>query len=241
MALLAFLQTLDSNMAVGRRPKEGQRPQGSSREAIKILKRQKLWWVSHHTLCFQSIFMSVVFYYCEEDGKHCWSNEKQQELWQRGCKTSSYYTNNCNNKPEWNENTLIKVMLKRGPFKAVVQTWSQEELCWIHKGRASSGSDLCLRRGYDDDILAQPWAQCWNSTLLRTWTRWHCKAGWIINSREGAHISGRTNNEDETGKCGVSESIPKGRIVHGRWRGGGEDNGRRSIHYKWKDAIQERK
>lgn len=79
MALLAFLQTLDSNMAVGRRPKEGQRPQGSSGEAIKILKRQKLHCVSHHTLCFQSIFMSVVFYYCKRDGKHCWSNEEQQE------------------------------------------------------------------------------------------------------------------------------------------------------------------
>lgn len=57
MALLAFLQMLDSNMAVGRRPKEGQRPQGSSGEAIKILKGQKQW-VSHHTvfircqLCF---------------------------------------------------------------------------------------------------------------------------------------------------------------------------------------------
>ncbi len=79
MALLAFLQMLDSNMAVGRRPKEGQRPQGSSREAIKILKRQKLQCVSHHTLCLQSIFMSVVFYYCVQDGKHCWSDEKQQE------------------------------------------------------------------------------------------------------------------------------------------------------------------
>lgn len=73
MALLAFLQTFDSNMAVGRRPKEGQRPQGSSGEAIKILKRQDLQGVSHRTLriCFQSIFMSFVFYYCKEDGKHC--------------------------------------------------------------------------------------------------------------------------------------------------------------------------
>lgn len=40
--------------------------------------------------------------------------------------------------------------------------------------------------------------------------------------------SGRTNNEDETGKSGINESVPKGRIVLGRWRGRKEDNGRRS-------------
>lgn len=56
MALLAFLQTLDSNMAVGRRPEEGQRPRGSGGEAIKILKRQKLQCVSQHTFDFAKRF-----------------------------------------------------------------------------------------------------------------------------------------------------------------------------------------
>lgn len=79
MAFLAFLQTLDSNMAVGRQPEEGQRPQGSSGGDIKILKGQRLQCLSHHILCSQYIFKSVLFYYCEQYCKHCWSNEKQRE------------------------------------------------------------------------------------------------------------------------------------------------------------------
>lgn len=65
MDLLAFLQTLDRNMAVGRRPKEGQWTQGGSREAVNILKRQKPLCFS--PLCLQSILflMLVVFYYCD--------------------------------------------------------------------------------------------------------------------------------------------------------------------------------
>lgn len=42
MALMAFLQMVDSNMAVGREPKEGHWPPGSDSEAIVILKGQKL-------------------------------------------------------------------------------------------------------------------------------------------------------------------------------------------------------
>lgn len=60
MALLAILQTPDSNMAVGKRPKEGQRPQGSSGEAIKILKGQNLRCVSQHTLFPNHFHVSCV-------------------------------------------------------------------------------------------------------------------------------------------------------------------------------------
>lgn len=50
MALLAFLQTLDSNMAVGNQPEEVLQPHGSSLEATNILKRQAAAWLPRYTV-----------------------------------------------------------------------------------------------------------------------------------------------------------------------------------------------
>lgn len=63
-------------MAVGRQPDEGQRPQGSEREAVRILKRQNLQQSFSPQATF---FESALFNYREPDCKHCGKATRSQK------------------------------------------------------------------------------------------------------------------------------------------------------------------
>lgn len=94
----------DSSTAVGRRPKEGQWPQESSSEVDTILKKQRQQCAPQLTASLQCIFKSFVFYYSEQDDDQRWRVEKQRgAVYRRGCKSSSRYSNNCDNKADRNE------------------------------------------------------------------------------------------------------------------------------------------